>query len=228
MKEREGGTGMDQLSVLLVRFKRRCRLWLKIAAADCLAPLQDRTAFLQLSALPIFLYLVFMVRGFRAMTNEIFSVAAATQALIYAVPIFVSWNLIAAAFETKSAEAAEGKWFQHFFVYNEPKLVFMTKVTNADNGQLKPFKIKYAEGGGYVYLNVEFDGFERRRIKAQVVHKTVLGHETPGPIPWDIVPNGPVNAACYIEKGKTLYLATECETQNWSIVKVYMTSFSIR
>lgn len=218
---------MLRKSIWLVRARRWVRLWVKIAAEGCLAPLHDRTAFLQLLALPVFFYLVFLAQGIGAVTEEIFFSWAAAKALAYAVPVFLLWNFIGAMFRVKEVERMSGKWFGGSFVYNEPILVHISRVTNADNEALQPFKIKEAEPGGYVYLNVEFDGFEKRRIKAQVVHKYVRGISLPGPMPWEAQQDGPFHCAVLIEKEKTLYLATHCETENWSIVKIYLVSFSI-
>lgn len=224
---RTGGVGMCKWPTWAVRLRRRAGRWARIAVEDCLAPLRDRTAFLQLLALPIFLYLVFLARGPKAVTDEVFSVAAATQALVYALPFFVLWNLIAAVFKVRGEERKEGQWFDTSFVFNESKLVFVARVTDADNDHIRPFKIKDAEPNGYVYLNVEFDGFERRRLKAQVLGKNLITGQITGPIPWGMSHAGETNCAIYVGRDKTLYLATHCETQNWTIVKVYMTAFSI-
>jgi len=149
------------------------------------------------------------------------------QTILYAIPLFVVWNMVSACFKVREKEGRLGKWFEGSFVYNEPILIHMARVTDADNNKLQLFKIKEAENGGYANLNVEIDGFEKRRIKVQVIHKTIYGFPHPGPTPWDTQGYGPFHCTIFIERDKTLCLATHCETQNWSIVKIYLVSFSI-
>ncbi len=72
--------------------KRRLVRWFKITVRTTLAPFFERGALLQLLAYPLFLWLVFLARGYKAMSDDAFISWAAAQALIYAVPVFLIVN----------------------------------------------------------------------------------------------------------------------------------------
>ena len=206
-----------------IKARRRFVRWFKITARTTLAPFFERGALLQLLAYPLFLWLVFLARGFKAMSDEAFISWAAAQALIYAVPMFLIVNAITAVFRVIREEKEEGQWFGTAFIYNDPPLLLKARVTDADNGKLVPFKVAQAEKGGSVELQIEISGFEKRRIKATVLPEEIR-HIPPL---WDTSPYGPIFSLAFTPKNKIFYLATHSETLNPSIVAVRLVSWNI-
>ena len=217
---------MASRRVFLVRLRRYARLWYALFLQDALAPLRDKTAFLQFIAIPIFLVLLFIYRGLGAMVGELRDITIVVEAIIYAIPLYLLWCASAALINVRSEELKKGQWFGGHFVYHSPLLVKTVRVTSENNEEVFPVKMNEVEPGGYVFIETSIEGFEKRRAKCQVF----MGQHrnTPvGPLPWNIVSYGSTHYSMYIEKDKTLFLATNCETTNWSIVRAYLTSFSV-
>ena len=207
-----------------IKARRRFVRWLKITARSTLAPFFERGALLQLLAYPLFLWLVFLARGYGAMSDEAFLSWAAAQALIYAVPVFLIVNAVTAVFRVMREEKEEGQWFGTSFNYNDPPLLLKARVTDADNDKLVPFKVAQAEKGGSVELQIEISGLEKQRIKAIVLEEK-MRHI---PTPWGTLPRGPLFSLAWTPKNKTFYLATHSETLNPSIVAVRLVSWNTR
>ena len=157
------------------------------------------------------------------MSDEAFISWAAAQALIYAMPMFLIVNAVTAVFRVMREEKEEGQWFGTAFIYNDPPLLLKTRVTDANNGKLVPFKVAQAEKGGSVELQIEISGFEKRRIKAIVLPEQMRDV----PWPWDIAGYGPIFSLAFTPNNKTFYLATYSETLNPSIVAVRLVSWNI-
>ena len=192
--EREGSK-----PVWTVRIKRWLIFWWQIAVNRTLAPFSDQLALLQLLAFPIFLYLVFLASGVEAVSNEIINSWAALQALLYAFPLFILWNVISAAFSVAQEEKKQGQWFGTAFVYHEPLLIAKYRVTDADIGHLHSFKVTPAEKGGSVELQVEISGFEKQRIKVDIVVEEIKNMVPP----WENVGRGNIYSLLVVPKHKT-------------------------
>ncbi len=136
-------------------------------------------------------------------------------------PDFIG-NAVTAIFRVMREEKEEGQWFGTSFIYNDPPLLLKVRVTDADNGQLVPFKVAQAEKRGSVELQIEISGFEKRRIKAIVLPED-MRHIPPL---WDTSPHGPLFSLAFTPKNKTFYLATHSETSNPSIVAVRLVSWN--
>ena len=206
----------------VVRSKRWLLLWWRISAHATIAPLVDRTALLQLIAFPIFLYLVFLARGFDVVSNEAINSWAAFRALLYAVPVFIIWNMISAIFSVASEEKNQGQWFGTEFVYHEPLLVAKFRVSDKDNGNRHKFKVPQAEIGGSIQLQIGIGGVEKQRIKAVVVME-----DMPFMPPWEDMTSTHYYSILGVPKNKTYCLSTMCETLNPSLVSVYLVSWNI-
>ena len=196
--------------------------WFKITARTTLAPVFERGALLQLLAYPIFLWLVFLARGFEAMSDEALISWAAAQALFYAVPLFFIVNAVTAVFQVMQEEKKEGQWFASSFIYNDPPLLLKVLVTDADNGKVMPFKVAQAETDGSVELQIEISGFEKQRIKTIVLPEDLQHAIEPL---WDTPSRGATFSMARVPKNKTFCLATHSETSNTSIVAVRLVSW---
>ena len=144
--------------------------------------------------------------------------------IIYAIPIFVAWNMVSAAFSVTREERKQGQWFGTEFVYHEPLLVAKFRVTDADNGRRHIFKVPQSESGGSIQLQTEIGGFEKRRIKAEVMIADMASIEPP----WEEITATHSYSLMRVPKNKNFCLATMCETQNPSLVSVYLVSWGIR
>lgn len=212
---------MAESSIAWIKFRRRLQRWSHIVARETIAPLVDRNAVLQLLAYPFFLWFVFLARGFSGMSDEAAISQAALMALVYAIPAFLAVNAIRAIFMTAKEEREEGRWFGRSFVYNQPKLLAMDRVNDADNGKTKTLTTAPAEPTGSVELRVEVDGFEQRRIRVLLSPDQRLlemaGHPE--------MPNGIGIHLTWANSGK-LYYRTECATSNPSIVRFFLLSWT--
>ena len=212
----------EKVSVRWIRARRRIKGALRIWAQEIVAPLVDRNAILQLIAYPVFLLIVLLARGYRAMSEEAFISWAATQALIYAFPAFVLVCLVRAGLRVVKEEAALGSWFGTEFVYHHPIRLLTVRVTSADNGRRIPFKVPQAEIGGSVDLKVEVDGFDKR-VKAQVTNPA-------GPdilLPWSRFHYGGTYCKGFVPPNKTLALVVNADMTNASIIRVMLVSWNV-
>lgn len=125
-------------------------------------------------------------------------------------------------FCVRRKEKEMGQWVGNEFIYNKPKLLLTSKVTNEHNNKPITFKISDAEAGGYVYLRIEKDGWDTN-VKTSVIRDCEQVMEPY----WDrLTPNH--NFMCLLTpKSKNFHLLTMKENQNPAIIRVYMLSFSI-
>jgi hypothetical protein len=205
-------------------FKRRLILWFNIFMYSCLDPIRDKTSFLQALSFPFFIYFIFSAEGFSAVSEQLVDTELAFKAILWAVPAFIVWNAIAAIFKVKEEEEKLGKWLDNCFVYNEPILVYRARVNKSNNNQFHEFKVDQAEPDGYVELEYKFSGFERQRIEAQIV-KEINGQKLL--MPWQNRQGLSNYVTILTGKDKKFYLAVNAETDNPTIVSVYLNQWSI-
>jgi len=209
-------------SIPWIKRKRLLYIWVKLAWSLCLAPLKDSSAFLQMLSFPIFIFLVLENFGLSKMTEEIAMSAIAVKSIFIAVPLFVAWNFISAAFKAKDKAREAGRWFGGTFAYNERQLVTRFRVNNSNNNKLHSFEVPQAEEGGYAEFEIELGGFERRRVRASIITEISKDIITP----YEHMQQGDAHSLSLVFKSKTFYLNIQCETQNISQVSVYLISWS--
>jgi hypothetical protein len=107
-------------------------------------------------------------RGLAGMSDIVGQSIGAFEAVCFAAGLFLVANLLAAIFRYPKAVASEGRWHDHEFIYNEPKLIFWRGVTSADNGSYSIFKVKDVEPGAHIVVRLEFEGFGSTSTKANV------------------------------------------------------------
>lgn len=212
---------MAESNLAWVKFRRRFRRWLHIVVRETLAPFVDRAAMLQLLAYPFFLWFLFLAAGFHVMSEEALISETAFWALVYAIPFFIVVNAIRALFMTAKEERSEGRWFGRSFVYHQPRLLAMDRVSDADNGQTKTLSTLPAEPTGSIELRVDVDGFEQQRVRISVSPEERI---------LDMIrhPQMPSGFGIHLTwaNGGKIYYRTECATSNPSIIRFYLLSWT--
>ncbi len=213
---------MEKWQTFYKKFKRKSKIWVFLFLEEAKAPIFDRSGFLQFLAFPFILYFAFSEQGLSGLIMEISNSLTFMQAILYAIPLYFIFCAIKAILCVQRKEKELGKWVKNEFIYNEPKLVFTTKITNSDNNKLFTFKIPDSEPNGYVSLRIEKDGWDTN-TKATIIRdedNTIMPY-------WDALTINH-NFICSITpKSKKFHLLTMKENQNPCIIRVYMLSFSI-
>jgi hypothetical protein len=146
----------------VVKLRRWSRLWLRDTIRGSFAPVFGGSEFLQWLALPIFLWLVFLWRGYSEMSAEFTLWWAGKQALIWALPIWILANGIFAALRSSRTHRSSGEWVGRRFVYHEPVLAFSRLALPAENNRIFKFNFKDAEPGCLINYKVHLDGSPSR------------------------------------------------------------------
>ena len=162
------------------------------------------------------------------MSNLLSTAVGALSASAIAAGFFIAANLIAAAFKVREDEKNEGYYSGNHYIFREPKLVFTTHVSNADNDKEFEFTVEDAEPNGSVDMNIAIDGFDRRHITVCLVNEYFKDlSESAGKSPYQhFVWAGMTRYM--LAKSRKFYLKTACTTPNTSIVKVYLISWCTR
>ena len=127
-----------------------------VGADGCAA--EGKLGVLQRLAYPLFLWILFIARGPEQLSEEVFLSWAALQALVYAIPVFVIFNVIAAALQTKREIAKLGTWHGPRFVYHMPHYIYTAQFGPAEHEQTTRFKVEDAEPNTFVAFHLEHYG----------------------------------------------------------------------
>jgi hypothetical protein len=122
-----------------VRTRQWARAASRIFVKQSIAPLYDPTGRLQLISVPFFLLLVFLAIGPDQFEEEALLAWAALQALLYALPAFLLWNLLNAILSATTEIARSGKWINGRFIFHKPQHVFTTQFGPDDDQTSLPF-----------------------------------------------------------------------------------------
>lgn len=126
--------------------------------SQTIAPLRDPLGRLQLLSVPFFLLVVFLALGVEQVKEEALLQWAALQALIYALPVFIVWNLIIALFGANKKIAEKGQWINNRFVYHTPLHIYTTQFGPSDDGKEQTIKVTDAEPNTFVQFRLDHYG----------------------------------------------------------------------
>lgn len=208
--------------LLLKKIKRRFLLWIKLTLKDFIAPLVDKTAFLQFLSFPFLLYFISHYNGLNAVTEKVIEVIEVFQSILYSLPLYLTYCAIRSLFLVTKEEKKKGTWFGPEFVYNEPLLVLTARVTNEDNAKPISFLIPEAERGGSVQFRVEVDGTDTN-VRTQIKTEDTIGIR----IPWELIQYHKITLT-WTPKNKKCYLLTMKENINPAIIRVYLLSINLK
>lgn len=205
-------------SVKWGKLQRRLAIWWHIFLKT-LSPLYDWAAFLQILVFIISLYFLYSTKSdLAAQLKEI-------HIWLIAIPIYCALSMIRAGTKVMSEEQKEGFWLGTAFNYHEPKLVFTTKVTNANNDTPIFFTINEAIPGGSVELRIVKDGMDTNTT-AIVQPKLDIGR-LDSKILSIMTPHHNLSLTV-TPSDKRFYLMTRKENSNTCIVRVYLLSINLR
>lgn len=128
----------------------RASLWWQLTLNDCLAPITDSAARLQIVALPCLIYIVFQLKGFWATADEIRDQWLALLSLLLAVPFFIVANALLALLNVGDHERKLGLWSNGQFVYHVPQLLVTRVVSSDDHETTFPIKVAGYPKGAYI------------------------------------------------------------------------------
>jgi len=215
------------MNVRLLRAKlhkalsRVIRIFLK----DSVAPIFSGRALLQLMAYPFFIFFVFLSRGVIGVGQELASSQLAAKSLIYALPLFLGFNLIRAILIVLFQPDEEGRWYGTKFGYHSPKKLITRHVTDGDNGKKVQFVIRDAAREGSAELRIDVDGFENRLTKAIVYCSFTMQKGIT--IPFQVIQPGSSTMLHRVPRDRTFYLETHIPNSNSAVVSVSLVWYSV-
>lgn len=183
------------------------------------APLFDTSARLQFLSLVALLIFVLIPEGRDPLREGLTNWQRTTEALAYALPIFVLLNGLIAIFKAAREQDRLGVWTGNRFSFHTPQRISTTVVTDADNSKLTPLKIEGLPKGASVELIVQVEkGFDDRNVRVQFVYRK------DDPIIWDEYERHTMLA--FLPDDHTLYMTTLKPTpSNASTIKVFLMSW---
>lgn len=208
-----------------VKFKRRLRKFVELTIRNTAAPFTDHSAAFHLLSLPFFFVAVLAAQGVEALQEETQLAYASLKAAVLALPLFLTYNAVRAALRIGEEERFEGEWFGNTFVYKQPPVLLRTRVSNSNNGKIVEFPTAPAEPNSGIELKIEIEGFEQRRLQVHVspLKETLL---IPRPKEWAY---GGGNSTVLTWAGEgTIFVTTDCETSNNSIVTISLLSWTVQ
>jgi len=210
---------MNRYRVLLAQIHQWLRIWWRIVLEETSAPLFDTNARLQLLSLVALLIFVLTPEGKEPLHESLTNLRRTTEALAYALPIFILLNAVVAAFKATREQDRLGVWTGNRYSFHSPQHISTTVVTDADNGKLNPFKIEGLPTGSSVELIVQVEkGFDDRNIRVQFIGRKDQ------PIFWDEYERHTMLA--FLPSDQTFYTTTLKPTpSNPSTIKVFLMSW---
>lgn len=154
-------------SVAFIKAKRWCRQWLKIFLVDCLAPLFDGNARLQLLVWIVLAAVVLPPKGAEPWFSHFSSSWEWLQAFQIAFQFFAAFNAIGAIVKANFALKKIGEWHGGQFVYHQPRHLWTGVVTDKDNELTHVFKVDDIELGALISIRIYPEN--PKTVKAQVV-----------------------------------------------------------
>ena len=118
-------------------------------------------ALLNLYALIFSLYLGFIWHGSASLHDVWVKFLADSQIILPALPLYLLFCMVRAAFKVRKEQREIGQWFDGKFVYNQPRLLATFHITEADNDNPKTFKLHEREIGSVVELKVVTGGMDK-------------------------------------------------------------------
>lgn len=137
---------------------RYVRNWFWIAIRDIFSPLFDRNEILRFLMLPSFLLLLAIALDADDMAQEWTRLDLKLLALTMTMPIWIVFNIIAAAIKVPIEERKKGRWFGNRFVYHSPLKALTTLVSPEDDWTSTVFKVDDAEPEAFVQFKIEYEG----------------------------------------------------------------------
>lgn len=210
---------MNDYQVLLAKAHQWLRIWRRIVVEESSAPLFDTSARLQFLSLVALLIFVLTPEGMEPLREGLINWRRTTEALAYALPIFVLLNAVIAILKATQEQDRLGLWTGNRFSFHSPQHISTVVVTDADNGKLNQFKIEGLPLGASVELIVQVEkGFDDRNVRVRF-----LGRKDQ-PIVWDEYERHTMLA--FLPEDQTFYTATLKPTpSNASTIKVFLMSW---
>lgn len=208
-----------------VKLKRKLRKFLELTIKNTAAPFTDHSAAFHLLSLPFFFFAVLAAQGVTALEEETQSAYASLKAAVFALPLFLTYNAIRAAFLMRAEEKVEGEWFGNTFVYKQPPVLLRTRVSNSDNGKVFELPTAPAEPNSGIELKIEVEGLEQRRLQ---VYVSPMKESFLIPRPKEWVDRGGNSTVLTWAGSGTIFMTAVCETGNRSIVTISLLSWTVQ
>lgn len=154
-------------SLIFVKTKRWCREWAKIFVVDCLAPIFDGNARLQLLVWVVLTAVILPTTSEERWFVHLSSTWEWLHAFGIAFLLFAAFNAIGAIVKARSSLRRIGQWYGRQFVYHQPRHLWTGVVTDKDNEFTHTFKVDDVESGALI--NVRIYPESPNAVKAQVV-----------------------------------------------------------
>ncbi len=154
-------------NLVFIKVKRWVRQWGKIFLIDCLAPLFDGNARLQLLVWIVLATVVLPGNGDDRWAAHFSSAWEWLHAFQIAFLFFAVVNAFGAIVKTKFALQKIGQWHGRQFIYHQHRQLWTGVVTDQDNELTHIFKVDDIEIGALVHVRIYPEN--PKAVKAQVV-----------------------------------------------------------